>query len=168
MQLASVEAIVRALNDAEVRYLIVGGLAVVAHGYVRFTADVDLVVQLEPENVRQALRALAALGYSPRNTVSAEQFADADLRQQWIDEKHLLVFSLFSPQHDRTIMNLFAREPFDFWIEYKEAFRQEIAPGIVAPFVRIETLLALKATAGRDIDLVDVKQLRRILESDAQ
>jgi len=45
----SVEAIVDALNAAGVRYLIAGGLAVVAHGYVRFTADVDLILDLEPD-----------------------------------------------------------------------------------------------------------------------
>jgi len=47
MTIRSLETIVRALDGARVRYLIVGGLAVVAHGYVRFTADVDLV--LDPE-----------------------------------------------------------------------------------------------------------------------
>lgn len=44
MEVRSVEAIVRALNDASVQYLIVGGLAVNAHGYERFTKDVDLVI----------------------------------------------------------------------------------------------------------------------------
>lgn len=39
MKRDSVVAIVQALNENEVQYLIVGGLAVVAHGYVRFTAD---------------------------------------------------------------------------------------------------------------------------------
>lgn len=47
MERRSVEAIVRALNDAGVRYLIAGGVAVVAHGYVRFTADLDVILDLE-------------------------------------------------------------------------------------------------------------------------
>lgn len=50
MKLASFEAIVRALNDAGVRYLVAGGLAVNAHGYLRFTKDVDFVVQLVPDS----------------------------------------------------------------------------------------------------------------------
>jgi len=49
MKLADVAAILRALNDADVRYLIVGGLAVIAHGYVRYTADLDIVLRLERE-----------------------------------------------------------------------------------------------------------------------
>lgn len=51
MQHASVVAIVEALNAAGVRYLIVGGLAVAAHGHVRFTADVDLVLDMSDGNL---------------------------------------------------------------------------------------------------------------------
>lgn len=46
MKLSSLEAIVTALQASEVRYLIVGGLAVAAHGHGRATFDIDLVVQL--------------------------------------------------------------------------------------------------------------------------
>ena len=51
MNLASLEAIVGALNTAGVRYLVAGGLAVGAHGYPRFTMDVDLVVQLRADSI---------------------------------------------------------------------------------------------------------------------
>jgi hypothetical protein len=52
MERRSVETIMEALNHAGVRYLVVGGLAVVAHGVVRFTADIDLVLDPEPESRR--------------------------------------------------------------------------------------------------------------------
>ncbi len=51
MRVASFESIVRALNEAGVRYLIAGGLAVNAHGYLRFTNDIDFVIQLIPDNI---------------------------------------------------------------------------------------------------------------------
>ena len=63
MEVRSVEAIMRALNTAEVQYLIVGGLAVNAHGYVRLTRAVDIVLQLDPANVSRALSALFHVGY---------------------------------------------------------------------------------------------------------
>jgi hypothetical protein len=53
MEVRSVEAIVRTLNTAEVQYLIVGGLAVNAHGFVRLTRDIDIVLQLDSANVRR-------------------------------------------------------------------------------------------------------------------
>ena len=60
MEVHSIETIVKALNDAKVKYLIVGGLAVNAHGYERLTVDVDLVIGLQPENIKHALHALQA------------------------------------------------------------------------------------------------------------
>jgi hypothetical protein len=54
VKLTSFEAIVRALNDAGVRYLIAGGLAVNAHGYLRFTKDADFIIQLIPDNIKLA------------------------------------------------------------------------------------------------------------------
>ena len=43
MKVASIECLFRSLNDASVPFVVVGGLAVVAHGYGRQTQDVDLV-----------------------------------------------------------------------------------------------------------------------------
>ena len=51
MEVRSIETIIKALNAAKVEYLIVGGLAVGAHGYDRLTVDVDLVIGLQPENI---------------------------------------------------------------------------------------------------------------------
>jgi hypothetical protein len=45
MRVTSFEKIVLALNAAKVRFLVAGGLAVNAHGYARFTNDVDLVIR---------------------------------------------------------------------------------------------------------------------------
>jgi hypothetical protein len=72
VKLASFEAIVRALSEAGVRYLIAGGLAVNAHGYLRFTKNADFVVQLIPDNIKRAFAALEALGYTPLAPVTAE------------------------------------------------------------------------------------------------
>lgn len=167
MERHSVEAVIEALNAADVRYLITGGLAVVAHGYVRFTADLDLIVQLDDENVRPALEALEALGYAPRAPVSIEQFADADMRRQWIEQKGLTVFSLFSPEHPATEIDLFVEEPFDFERAYKAALRQEVAAGIDATFVSYEDLLELKRKAGRPQDLHDIERLEELRRNPA-
>ena len=58
-----VETIVRVLNDAKVKYLIVGGLAVNAHGFVRLTRDVGLVLGLEPANAARGLESLLQAGW---------------------------------------------------------------------------------------------------------
>lgn len=163
MKIDDVRTILSALNDAKVRYLIVGGLAVVAHGYVRFTQDIDLVVQLERENVLRAMDAFTAIGYRPLIPVDAAQFADETLRQRWRDEKGMIVFQLFNPQRESTRIDIFVTEPFVFAQEFKTANWQTWG-GLRAPVLRIEALIAMKEAAGRPQDLVDAALLRDILE----
>lgn len=165
MKLASLEAIVQVLNEAQTRYLIVGGLAVAAHGYGRVTFDIDLVVQLQPDNVQRAMNALASLGYRPLAPVPARDFADATKRETWIRDKGMVVFQLHSDQHLDTRIDLFATEPFDFDHEYDNALVGEIFPGLHTRFVRIETLIRMKEAAGREKDQEDVRQLRALLEN---
>ena len=162
MERRSIEAIISALNEAGVRYLAAGGLAVVAHGYVRFTADLDLILDLEEGNVRRAVAALSGLGYRPRAPVEFVQFADADARARWIREEGLTVFSLFSPQHATTEVDLFVEPPLDFGEAYASAARMEVAPGLAATFLSVEDLIALKERAGRPQDRQDVERLREL------
>lgn len=165
MRKQSVEAIVRSLNAADVRFLIADGLAVAAHGYLRFTADIDLVLDFDDDNVHRAVAALSALGYQPRAPVPIDEFADTSRRAAWVREKGLTVFSLHSPQHPATEVDLFVDPPFpDFSAAYRSALRLELGPNVVATFVSFEDLIALKQNAGRAQDLVDVDRLRTIRE----
>jgi hypothetical protein len=107
MEVRSVEAIVRALNAAEAQYLIVGGLAVNAHGYERLTQDIDLVIRLTTENVVRGLRALGNIGYRMPIPVTPEQFADAANREAWRKEKNMTVLRLWSDLHRRTPVDVF-------------------------------------------------------------
>lgn len=154
-----------ALERAKVRYLVVGGVAVVLHGHLRVTADLDLVVDLDPANTKAALDALATLGYRARAPVPLEQFADASIRQSWIDDKGLTVFSLWSPNSPGTEVDLFAREPFPFNEAYARAVMVELG-GSIVPVVSIVDLIALKRSAGRSKDLEDAEALAAILEED--
>jgi len=162
MEVRSIETIVRALNDAKVQYLIVGGLAVNAHGYERLTRAVDLVIGLEPENIIRGLRALQNIGYQMVIPVTPEQFADPATRELWRREKNMIVLQLWSDTHRSTPIDVFVYEPFDFVLEYGRARREKIAGDVEACIVSYETLLAMKQTAGRDRDLLDIQALRKL------
>lgn len=162
MKLSSLESIVRALNDAAVPFIVVGGLAVVAHGYGRLTQDLDLVIRLEPDTVRKAFRALAALGYQPRVPVTADGFADPQQRARWIAEKGMTVLNFHSDQHRETPVDVFTKEPFDFPAEYAAAMVEDVAPGVPVRIVRLASLLRLKQEAGRPQDLADIAELRTL------
>lgn len=160
MEKRSIEAIVRALNEARARYLIAGGVAVVAHGYTRFTQDLDIILDLSPDNLHRALPALAALGYRPTVPVPLEQFADAAIREQWSREKQLTVLSLFSDAHPTVVIDLFVQVPVDFDRAYERAARLEVAPSVQATVVGYDDLVGMKAAAGRPKDLADLEKLR--------
>jgi predicted nucleotidyltransferase len=163
MKLADVEAILRALNDAEVRYLIVGGLAVIAHGYVRLTVDVDIVLDLQRDNVLRAMKALEKIGYRPLVPVRGLDFADEKLRESWRKEKNMIVFQMMNLDRPSTRLDIFVNEPFDFEPEYAVAKWEEVA-GIRSPVVRIETLIVMKQGAARGKDIGDVGELRKLLD----
>lgn len=160
MKLDSVAEIVEALNGARVRYLVVGGLAVIAHGYLRFTKDLDLVIQLETENLRRAFEAMGRLGYKPLLPVQVEQFADASIRESWIHERNMMVFQLWSDRHRDTPIDIFVREPFDFDREYLAAMRKSVREGLDVHVVGLDALIAMKEEAGRPSDQLDLEHLR--------
>ena len=162
MERRSIESIIRALNDADVKYLVVGGLAVVAHGLVRFTADIDVVLDPDRASLERAIRALSGLGYRPRAPVEFQKFADPAERKQWVEQKGLTVFSIFSPEHPATEIDLFVEPPFEFGPAYSRAVRFDVAPGVQATFVGLEELIDMKRRAGRPQDLVDVEGLKSL------
>jgi hypothetical protein len=164
MRVSSFEAIVGALNRAGVRYLVAGGLAVNAHGYVRLTHDVDLVVRLDPANILPAFAALAGLGYRPLAPVTAAQFADPAQRAAWIRDKGMTVLNFHSDQHRTATVDIFVSDPFDFDAEYARALQADLSPGTVVRFVSIPTLIAMKERANRARDRDDIEHLQMILD----
>ncbi len=162
----AIEQVLAALEANEVRYLVVGGVAVVLHGHLRTTADLDLIVGLAPDNARRAISALVTLGFHPRAPVAAESFADADVRRSWIEEKGLTVFSMWSDRFPELEVDLFVQEPFDFEAVYARAVRVPLDT-TTATVIALDDLVELKRASGRPIDLADVEALRALSGSKA-
>jgi predicted nucleotidyltransferase len=162
------DIILAALEERKVRYLVVGGVAVVLHGYARFTADLDLVIALDPANITAAMEALSSLGYRPRAPVTALEFADPGRRREWIHEKGLTVLGLWSPKHPATEVDVFVEEPFapsSMGEALARATRAQL--GVITIMVAsIPDLIELKRKAGRPKDLDDIEKLQEILARD--
>lgn len=161
-----VEWVLASLERARVRYLVVGGVAVVLHGYLRTTLDLDLVLQLEQTNVERALEALAGLGFQPQAPVPLSSFADPQIRETWLREKNMTVFSLWHPEHPGFAVDLFVQEPFDFDAVYRRALRVPLQT-TEATVVSREDLVAMKKAAGRALDLDDVTALSELPEEES-
>ena len=164
MKLASFDEIVRTLEESGVRYLVAGGLAVNAHGYLRFTRDVDLVLQLAPLNIISAFEAFERIGYRPIVPVTGAQFADPERRGEWIRDKGMTVLNFWSERHRETPIDVFVAEPFDFGQEYERALVKSLGT-VAVRFVSIPALIRMKEIAGRTQDRIDIEYLRKIADA---
>ena len=159
MNAASVKAILSAFRDHRVRYLIAGGLAVNAYGFLRYTKDADLVIELVPENIHAAFHALSTLGYRPNIPISAGQFASAENRESWIREKGMKVLQFWSDEHRETPVDVFIEVPFEFGAELAAAPTKELRGVGAVPIVSLPTLVAMKRAADREQDRIDLANL---------
>lgn len=153
--------VLRALHEAEVRAVVVGGVAVVLHGHPRLTADLDLVLDLARENVTAALTTLQQQGLRPRLPVAPEQFADPLIRERWQRERNLTVFSLHDPADPLREVDLLAESPLPFR-QLWEASRIVSVADVPVRVAGIDHLIAMKRAAGRPQDLADVVALEAL------
>jgi hypothetical protein len=159
MRVSSLEAIFRALNAVRAEYLVVGGIAVIAHGHMRYTNDLDLVLNLSSEHLPDVLQAFTSVGLYPRVPVNIQDFANPDLRSGWQNEKGMVVFNLLHKYDPELVVDIFITEPFDFAKEYAEAKQQEFAKGLFVPVVSLSRLIVMKKETGRPQDLIDAEKL---------
>ena len=138
----------RALGEEGVRYLLIGGFAVVLHGFVRTTKDIDLLVDPADDNVAAIKKALGTL---PDDAVS--QVEDCDVRR----------YSVVRVA-DEIVVDLMA-----CGITYEDAIRQDTEErridDVVIPLAGKQLLIRMKDTV-RDSDRMDVRFLRLRIEDE--
>lgn len=143
-ELEDLVALCRALAAEAVRYVLIGGFAVILHGFVRTTKDIDLLIDPSDENLRAVKRALATL---PDN--AAEQLADADVRQYTVVRVA-----------DEIVVDLMAAA---CGVTYADAVREgvetRVVNGVPIPIAGKRTLIRMKDTV-RDSDRMDVRFLQ--------
>jgi predicted nucleotidyltransferase len=155
------EELLAYLEEAGVRFVVVGGLAVVLQGYVRMTADVDLAIALDSENVLRTVEALTARGLRPLLPVNARDFADEGKRRDWIETRNLEVFSMRDERNPLLTVDLFAREPIPFEELWSQADTVPLG-GRPIRVASIEHLIRMKRAAARPQDAVDIDELELI------
>jgi hypothetical protein len=133
-----------AFAAARVEYVVVGGVAVNAHGFVRNTRDLDLFLRPTVENATAAFQALLQLG-APLDGLSPEDLLN--------DEEH---YQLLTEHGQIDILMSIGEMSFDqAWKNRVET----VIDGIVVRFISRDDLIENKRQVGRLIDLADVEQL---------
>jgi hypothetical protein len=157
------EEIFRSLNKGRVKYVVVGGVAVVLHGIVRLTVDLDLMIDLEKKNTERFLDAVKSLGYIPKAPVGSLEFVDASKRGLRKKGKNMIVFSFYNPKKPFEELDVFIDNPLDFNAAYKNRKVYKVA-GLIIPVVSLEDLKKLKKLSGRKQDEADILALAAMEE----
>lgn len=137
----------RALNAERVRYVVFGGIAMLARGVTRTTEDLDLFLDPAPENVEAARRALQSVFHDP---------ALSELTVQALGEYGLIRYG--PPSHD-FVIDLTTRIGEAFTFEDLEASLVDLY-GVAVPIATVRTLIEMKRDSRRDKDRSDVVRLR--------
>jgi hypothetical protein len=155
-----------ALSAAGVRYVVVGGVAAVMHGVERVTYDLDLVIELTRESCLHAIDALLGIGYRARVPVDPHGFADPQMRESWVRDKNMMVFSFWDTTSRRAQIDIFVRYPLAFDSLWENATCIEIE-GQVVRLASPAHLVHMKRKAGRPKDIDDIRALGFAIEEDA-
>lgn len=134
-----------ALNEHDVRYLVVGGYAVSHHAQPRATNNLDIFVSPDPANAIAVFSALAYFG-APLGAMRPTDFSDVGS-----------FFRMGSPPMMVDIL------PHIAGVNFEDAWARRVCVGIdkelIVPFIAHNDLLAAKVAAGRPQDLADVAAL---------
>ena len=131
--------------DAEVRYLIVGGYAVMKYTEPRFTKDLDLLISTEPKNAAAVFRSLKTFG-APLTGLTEADFSATGFFYQMGR----------APLRIDVLMDVPG-------VDFEQAWtrRETVAlAGVPMHFISKADLIRAKEAAGRPQDLLDLTNLR--------
>ena len=131
------------LSKNNVRYIIIGGYAVVYHGYVRSTNDIDIWVDIGKDNIKKVIKALDEFGFSSLNINEADFSANQ-------------IIQLGFPPNRIDLITTPAGIDFETCYESK---KQLVVDNITINIIDLENLLKAKKASGRTRDLADVEEL---------
>jgi predicted nucleotidyltransferase len=149
--LADIVKICRALNGAGARYLLIGGFAVIIHGGVRTTRDIDLLVDDSPENLVLLKKALSVL---EDNAVAA------------VEEEDLRKYAVVRVA-DEVVVDLLARACGVDYSEAAKAAETIEIEGTAIPVADKRTLIRTKTTF-RPSDQADCLLLQALLDEESE
>jgi hypothetical protein len=154
----------RELGNAGVSYVLCGGLAIVLHGLHRFTADIDLAVALDAENLLRFIEVVTRLGYRPRAPVPAGAFVDPENRCRWGKEKNATVFTFVDPALPYRQIDVFLDDPLPFAALHAQSILEH-GEGYAVRIASLEHLLVMKQKIQppRPQDTFDIQMLEKKL-----
>jgi hypothetical protein len=135
----------QSLNDSGVRYLVIGGYAVAVHGHPRYTKDLDIWIEMTPDNAAALVRALDIFGFASLGLQASDFLASDQIIQLGYPPNRI---------------DLITTPP---GVDFKACYpAREIVEtgGVLVSFIGLEDLKRSKKASGRLQDLADLEALQ--------
>ena len=140
------ERLLESLARAEVKFIVVGGVAVALNGFVRTTDDVDILIERSPENIQRLLATLAAFGEGHARELSPTDFDEAEGAVRVIEDFPLDIFTVMRGES---------------YADMAGYVRQTKINKAKIDFLNAEGLIRLKTDSTREKDQIDIAALRK-------
>jgi predicted nucleotidyltransferase len=149
-----------ALTDANVEFVVIGGIAVGVHGFVRATKDLDIVPDAAPENLTRLANLLAEVD---AQHAGLDDFSPDEFPYDPTDPVQLAEGANFRLETNHGPLDILQ------WVSgveadpaYPDLMQQALTVRFRGTDIRVcglEHLRAMKRAAGREQDLVDLREL---------
>lgn len=146
------EKLLVVLAEGEVEFVLVGGVAVSLHGYLRLTEDVDVLVEASPENVERLLTAMGNYGEGFARELSLRDFGDEEGAIRIVEESEGSQLDVFTRMAGIRFADLAV-----------DAEKFPLA-GHQILYASKRALIDLKSRSSREKDRFDVVALKKLQE----
>ena len=140
------EKLLESLARAEVKFIVVGGVAVALNGFVRTTDDVDILIERSPENIQRLLATLTSFGEGHARELSVKDFDETEGAIRVIEDFPLDIFTVMRGQS---------------YFDLAAHLRQTKINDVKIDFLNADGLIGLKVDSKREKDQIDVAALRK-------
>jgi hypothetical protein len=152
------EEVIRKFNNADVRYAIVGGVAVNLHGHIRMTVDLDILLELEDNNLAKAVTTLKESGFVCKVSVDPMGLADSNTRNDWIKNKNMKALNFYRGTEEVDLV-------IDSPVKYEDAKKAIFTvKDVNYPVVSKEDLIKMKEVTNRQHDKDDIRKLKILID----
>ena len=151
----SFEKLLAHLAEAQIDFILVGGLAVALNGFVRLTEGVDILISTEPENITRFLSAMSNFGEGHGSTFLPEDFDDSFGALRLIEESEQSQLDIFTQMDGKNYAD---------WIAHTNSFSLN---GREIRYASRSMLIQFKSSSVREKDQIDVIALRKLEEEEA-
>jgi hypothetical protein len=149
------------LERAQVRYALIGGLAVTLHGHVRSTMDVDIVLAMDDDNLRAFVSAFEAEQWEPNLPLPFRALLNEASRREWAEKRNLKAFAIHHKSKPYLSLDVLLESSVPLAQIVAAAELKKIGDTTVK-VASVDHLIAMKRVVGRAVDLSDVAALEQL------